>query len=209
MKPSTITQLLVTVICKAVTTARNETVTFLSQHAESFVGQHAESFVSTRAPASSFRLRLTWKNGYMWQESRSERWWCMRCKSSSCAKGSGIEIDKCSRNDSRQQFYFDNNRIRSKKSGRCLERRGRSIKLDTCDSSRNQRWDGLSISQPFQLREAGSNVKCASQHHEPKKGEVIYMTSCKKSRASKTDLWVSACFRSHILMQYIPFSLSS
>ena len=189
MKPSTITQLLVAVISKAVTTARNETITVLSQHAESFVSQNVESFVSTRSPARYFRLRLTWKNGYRWQESRSERWWCMRCKSSSCGKNSGIVIDKCSRSDSRQQFYFDNSRIRSKKSGRCLERRGRSIKLDTCDGSRKQKWDGLSERQPFQLREAGSNAKCASQHHEPKMGEVVYMTSCKKSRASKTDLW--------------------
>jgi len=187
MKPSTLTQLLVAVICKAVTTARNETDTFLSQQAESFVSTN--TFASTKTLARYFRLRLTWKKGYRWQESSSEKWWCMRCKSSSCSKGSGIEVDKCSRNDSRQQFYFDNDRIRSKKSGRCLERRGRSIKLDTCDSSRNQRWDGLSVRQPFQLREVGSTLKCASQHHEPKKGEVVYMTSCKKSRLTKTDLW--------------------
>ncbi len=193
MKPSTLTQLLVAVICKTVTTARNETDTFFSEQAESFVSTQLQirdvPVLPTRTIARYFRLRLTWKSGYKWQGSRSEKWWCMRCKSPSCSRNSGIEITKCSRNDSRQQFYFDNNRIRSKRSGRCLERRGRSIKLDTCDGSRNQRWDGLSTRQPFQLREAGSSVKCASQHHEPKRGEVVYMTSCKKSRASKTDLW--------------------
>jgi len=180
MKPSKFTQLLVALVYKA-TTARNETDALLSQQ--------AEKFVSVRSFTSYFRLRLTWKKGYMWQESSSERWWCMRCKSSSCSTGSAIEIDKCSGNDSRQQFYFDDNRIRSKKSGRCLERRGRSIKLDTCGIARNQKWDGLSVQQPFQLREAGSTVKCASQHHEPRGGEIIYMTSCKKSRFSNTDLW--------------------
>ena len=193
MKPATLTQLFIAVICKAVTTARNETGTFLSQQAENFVSTQLlirdVPVLPTRTITRYFRLRLTWKNGYKWQGSRSERWWCMRCKSSSCSKNSKIEIANCSKNDSRQQFYFDNNRIRSKRSGRCLERRGRSIKLDTCDSSRNQRWDGLSTRQPFEIREAGSTVKCASQHHEPKKGEVVYMTSCKKSRASRTDLW--------------------
>lgn len=216
MKPSTLTQLLVALICNA-TTARNETDTLLSQsqQAENFVAATDNNIESptplptTAAPTplptplpttalptaeptqkrKPFRLRLTWKNGYRWQEKSSERYWCMRCKSLSCSKGSGIELDNCSKNDSRQQFYFDDKRIRSSKSGHCLERRGRSIKLDTCGSSQNQKWDGLSVKQPFQLREAGSTVKCASQHHEPRDGEILYMTSCKKSRASKTDLW--------------------
>lgn len=206
---STLAQLVAALLCKEIA-ARNETDTFFaSQLAEDFVIVGKPTSHPTRPPSrvptsppisrptaaprppdiKSFRLRLTWKKGYMWQEKSSERFWCMRCKSSSCSKGSGIEIDKCSKNDSRQQFYFDENRIRSKKSHQCVERSGRSIKLNNCSSSSRQKWDGLSSKQPFQLRPRGSNLQCASQHHEPREGEILYMTSCKKSRANKTDLW--------------------
>lgn len=140
---------------------------------------------------SYFNLRLFWKKGYRWQESSSEKKWCMQCTSSGCPEGSSIKIDTCDRSDSRQQFYFDNRRIRSRKNKDvCLERQGRSIKLDQCNNSINQKWDELSTSREFQLRIPGNKYKCASQHHHPKKNERVYLTSCKKSIDNKTDKWI-------------------
>eukprot|EP01082_Thalassiosira_pseudonana_P011135 g10557.t1 g10557 contig4:2102746-2103445(-) len=139
-----------------------------------------------------FNLRLNWERGYRWQESSSEKYWCIACTRSSCSKGSGIRIDKCDKGDSRQQFYYDSGRIRSRKNKSvCFERQGRSIKLDSCNTSRSQKWDELSKSRAFQLRIPNNNEKCASQHHHPKDGEDIYMTSCKKSRSNNTDKWIA------------------
>ena len=146
---------------------------------------------NTNTNTKSFRLRLTWKKGYMWQEKSSERFWCMRCKSSSCSKNSAVEIDKCSKNDSRQQFYFDGDRIRSKKSGQCIERRGRSIKLNNCGSSSNQKWGGLSTKQPFQLTPRGSNLQCCSQHHEVNRtSSYIFLSLTKSMLTSHASLSV-------------------
>mmetsp|Transcript_524 Transcript_524/g.1043 ORF Transcript_524/g.1043 Transcript_524/m.1043 type:complete len:187 (+) Transcript_524:35-595(+) len=138
-----------------------------------------------------FNMRLFWKSGYRWQESSSEKKWCMKCKSSKCPKGSGIKIARCSRDDWRQNFFFDDGRIRSRRNKNvCLERQGRSIVLDNCNSSSDQIWDTLRKDEPFQLRIPGNDDKCASQHHHPRDGEKVYMTSCKRSRDSQSDKWI-------------------
>ena len=67
--------------------------------------------VRQRNLGSYFNMRLYWKNGYLWQESPSEKKWCMMCKSGSCPKGSGIKIARCNRDDYRQQFFFDEGRM--------------------------------------------------------------------------------------------------
>eukprot|EP00956_Cyclotella_meneghiniana_P028135 scaffold64934_cov55-Cyclotella_meneghiniana.AAC.2 len=139
-----------------------------------------------------FNLRMYWQKGYKWQDSNSEKFWCIECTRSSCSKGSDIRIARCDRKDSRQQFYYDNGRIRSRKNkSMCFERKGRQIKLDSCDGSNSQKWDELSTTRAFQLRIPGNSVFCGSQHHHPKDGENVYMTSCKKSRSNKTDKWIA------------------
>ncbi|KAL9191262.1 hypothetical protein ACHAXT_000968 [Thalassiosira profunda] len=138
-----------------------------------------------------FNLRLFWKEGYNWQMSHNERKWCMRCRSGNCSRGSGIRIARCNRDDSRQHWFFDDGRIRSRKNKKaCLERDGRSIHLRTCNQSVSQIWDTLRKDEPFQLRIPGVASKCASQHHHPKEGERLYMTSCKRSMFSQTDKWM-------------------
>lgn len=83
-----------------------------------------------------------WYVFYRWQEKSSEKFWCIECTRSSCSKGSGIRIDNCNRKDSRQQFYFDGGRIRSRKNkSMCFERKGRQIKLDSCNNSKSQKVD--------------------------------------------------------------------
>ena len=94
---STLAQLVAALLCKEIA-ARNETDTFFaSQLAEDFVIVGQPTSHPTRPPPrvptsppisrptaaprppdiTSFRLRLTWKKGYMWQEKSSERFWCM------------------------------------------------------------------------------------------------------------------------------------
>jgi hypothetical protein len=36
-----------------------------------------------------FRLRMNWEDGYGWQESNSERFWCMECEGN-CGEGDEI-----------------------------------------------------------------------------------------------------------------------
>lgn len=140
-----------------------------------------------------FNLKLYWQQGYRWQGSSSERKWCMKCRSNNCSDGTGIKIARCDKDDPRQQFYFDNRRIRSRKNnGMCLKRYGRYIALDGCDNSdSDQVWSNLRTDGgPFELQIPGNGSKCASQHHHPKDGEKVYMNSCKLAQRSTTDKWV-------------------
>ena len=139
---------------------------------------------------SYFNMRLFWKEGYRWQENPAERKWCMKCQNNRCSRGTGIKIAKCNRDDWRQHFFFSEGRIRSRRNKDvCLKRDGRSIVLSNCSNSQNQKWDTLRKDREFQLRPPGNSEKCASQHHEPKEGEKVYMTSCKRSRSCRTDKW--------------------
>ncbi|KAL7554498.1 hypothetical protein ACHAWF_018089, partial [Thalassiosira exigua] len=70
-----------------------------------------------------FNLRLYWRSGYRWQESSSEKKFCLHCRLNSCSRGSGVKVMKCNRNDSRQHFFFSDGRIRSRKNtAACLQR---------------------------------------------------------------------------------------
>ena len=138
-----------------------------------------------------FNIKMYWTEGYRWQGRPYEKKFCMQCTLNNCPQGSGIKVERCDRSDLRQQFFFDSGSIRSKRNNDvCLERSGRSIKLESCNGSVHQLWDVLTKDGPFQLRIPGNEDKCASQHHHPKRGEKIYMTSCKKSVLNNTDKWV-------------------
>ena len=153
----------------------------------------ASAFSTSRRKAAYFKMRMYWQRGYYWQESSTERFWCMKCSRIDCGKGSRIKIDKCSNSDSRQQWFFSSGRIRSRKNkSQCIERTGggRYLALSTCDNSRHQKWDRLQKDNAFQLRIPGKDEKCLSQHHHPKKDEELYMTSCKKSSRNRTDKWI-------------------
>lgn len=137
-------------------------------------------------------IRLFWDRSYRWQETSKETFWCMTCSSSSCEKNSKVEVKWCNRSDSRQQWYFDRDKIRSRKNKRmCLQRSGRSIKLKPCSRSKYQKWSELRKDKPFELQIPGNSDKCASQHHHPKDREEIYMESCKLAEKADTSKWVA------------------
>ena len=50
---------------------------------------HDSNSGSTTKPTGGFRLRLYWQNGYNWQDSSKERFWCMQCRGG-CQNGDAI-----------------------------------------------------------------------------------------------------------------------
>lgn len=149
------------------------------------------SSIAHREQQSYFNLKIFWEQGFRWQGSTTERKWCMTCRSSKCSNGTGIKVSRCDKDDPRQQFYFDDRRIRSRKNkDMCLKRYGRYIALDDCSRSSDQVWSNLRTDAPFELQIPGNESKCASQHHHPKDGEKVYMNSCKLARSAHTDKWV-------------------
>lgn len=138
-----------------------------------------------------FNLRLFWDRSYRWQESSRETFWCMACTPSTCEPGSKVDLEWCDRNDDSQQWYFDNYKIRSRKNKQmCLQRFGRSIKLQSCTRSKYQKWNELRKDMPFELQIPGNTDSCASQHHHPKAKEEIYMETCKLAEKADTSKWV-------------------
>jgi hypothetical protein len=138
-----------------------------------------------------FNLRLFWQKGYRWQESTRETFWCLTCDNSDCDQGSKVEVKWCDRDDSRQQWYFDNGKVRSRKNkSQCLQRYGREIRLRSCTRSKYQKWAGLRKDMPFEMQIPGSTEKCISQHHHPKEGEELYMEDCKLAEKTDTSHWV-------------------
>jgi len=48
---------------------------------------------SLRNDDAGFRLKLYWRDGYYWQESRKETWWCMSCGSNGhCKKNEAMHL---------------------------------------------------------------------------------------------------------------------
>lgn len=46
-----------------------------------------------------FRLKLYWRDGYYWQESSKETFWCMSCKRGSCKKNEVMRLVSDSPNE--------------------------------------------------------------------------------------------------------------
>lgn len=155
----------------------------------------------TRRPTSSpttrsFRLRLYWKPGYYWQESRREMWFCMECRGS-CRSGDSVYVDTCQSRSVRQQFLAAGDTIRPVHDpSLCLTVTGydeeKPIRVYRCGGSRgqHQRFDGFNMQERFELHPRGDSKRCVSQMHHPKKYERIYPESCKKTRDHDTTYWV-------------------
>ena len=61
----------------------------------------------TGSTSESFSLRIYWEEGYMWQESPEEMWWCLRCDSTrpECEAGRRVYTTDCN-NDMTTKFQF-------------------------------------------------------------------------------------------------------
>ena len=136
-------------------------------------------------PYHNTRLRLYWEEGYTWQESTRESFWCMmydyrgqpgtgRCwygdKSGPCTRDE-LFIARCN-DDKRQRFsiiFIDDNEVMFKVSrdNRCFQRNGQKIQLRECDPSNDlQRWyaqRGRFFQRRFEISNVALPDYCATQ----------------------------------------------
>ncbi|KAL7538188.1 hypothetical protein ACHAXR_008358 [Thalassiosira sp. AJA248-18] len=144
---------------------------------------------------SKFRLRLYWQNGYYWQESRREMWWCMECRNQ-CNSGDIIYIDHCD-SSTRQRFTSVDDTIRPYNNpSLCLTTTGYSeanpLRLKPCDDvRRDQKFAGFKENERFELQPKGMTGRCVSQMHHPKKYERVYPEDCRKTRNHDTTYWIT------------------
>jgi len=134
------------------------------------------------------RIRLYWKRGYYWQESRKEKKWCME----GSRDGETIDVQKCDSSSSQQFRFIDGNpgQIQSCRNSKlCFEMKGSTVKLDTCDSNdRDQEFKRDGKNSKFKL-EPRSRSGCLTQEHHPKSGEKVYATSCRRAQKDETVYW--------------------
>mgnify|MGYP000570527716 CR=1 FL=1 len=148
---------------------------------------------TTAAPTTgTFRLRLYWKRGYYWQESRREVWWCMECRNN-CKSGDSIWVDHCD-SSIRQQFFTVDGTIRPVDNpSLCITQTGYSeskpLRVYPCDKQSDQQWDGIKFDGRFELHPKGKSDRCVSQMHHPKRFEKVYPEDCRKTRRHDTTYW--------------------
>lgn len=160
---------------------------------------HAEGFMksqsSTSKPLGGFRIRLYWEQGYNWQDSSKERFWCMECRGN-CSNGDDIQIETCDYS-SRQKFIAIGKTIRpAANPDHCITTTGYSgksdpISLRSCTGGSNQNFLELKSYGKFELQPEGNIDRCLSQHHHPKAKEVIYPEKCDKTRSFDTTYWTT------------------
>lgn len=164
----------------------------------------------------SFRLKMYWEDGYMWQDSPDETEWCATFDydgypgTGQCWYGD--ETERCNpeemyiadcRKDLRQAFVFvpvssDEVLVQlGNGDDRCWERDGRAVLLRPCDPINPlQRWYPLNGSfqsgDKFELSQKDFDTQCVANAHHPKPGEVVEMHFCEALRLpdSETSYWV-------------------
>mmetsp|Transcript_15146 Transcript_15146/g.23470 ORF Transcript_15146/g.23470 Transcript_15146/m.23470 type:complete len:356 (-) Transcript_15146:1976-3043(-) len=161
----------------------------------------SSSLAKTRAnKETGFRLKMYWETGYYWQEITTEKFWCMACPSGEeCNRNDKMELRNCN-NKSNEDAQFvatpvrKGHQFRIANTNLCLQksRRGSAIRLKPCNAKNKwQHFVGLkSDGKRFNLKPSTSSKRCLSQHHHPKKGEIIYAETCYKAHRVDTGYWV-------------------
>lgn len=179
------------------------------------------SFSPTSKPTflNKFRLRLYWKQGYFWQESYEESWFCLACATcddnlfnsscnlqEQCEEGMLLGLVGCEPGKEgkikgvdftiKKNLFDDKNKgdmISLYGSDLCISRKGRDVSLQKCTGSKDQRWNGFHPEEEFELQPSGKkrDDKCLTQHHHPKRGERIFAEKCQTARKTKTSLWIT------------------
>jgi len=155
--------------------------------------------------SSMFRLKMYWEEGYDWQQSSREKFYCMECEGN-CREGNDVEIGHCgfeSEDILWQHRNMDDNgetQLQIVGTNLCMDMvddsgdaiSARVVSLMECDDSRdaqrfraqNGDWDDYR----FELETDGGD--CISQEHHPKKNEDLYEQSCSNARGDDTSYWV-------------------
>jgi len=147
-----------------------------------------------------FRLKLYWETGYYWQESTTEKFWCMSCPGGECKRNDHIELRDCEEKSNEDaQFVATSigkgHQFRVINTNLCLQKSKRTvaINLEPCNT-RNmlQHFVGFKTDgKRFDLKPSTKTKRCLSQHHHPKRGEIIYAETCFKAHRVDTGYWVA------------------
>jgi len=160
------------------------------------------------AKITTFRLRLYWQDGYDWQDSSREKYYCASCEGS-CSPGNDLELGHCDEDDEDNDpdgvWQFINadreGKVQIQMYGTDLcwemvsdsgdETSSRVVSLARCDTDRSRQWfrsgEGDFDSYRFELKT--SSGKCVSSKHHPKKNEDMYETSCSTAEGDDTNFW--------------------
>jgi hypothetical protein len=169
---------------------------------------------SPSAPSPSvvepFLLKLYWQYAYLWQGEKFERKWCLQCDDGTpgCQTGDSLRIRVCDDDPNRiynTEFEFVETtagvvRIRDPVSNTCMtgETSGSNanrIRMRTCSDSRaDQTWWTAGLGSftdggRFELHPAGTTDLCATIHHHPRDGEVLFLRPCYLPRRDTTSYW--------------------
>ena len=144
---------------------------------------------------SNYRLRLYWEDGYYWQESYDEMFFCM------VSSGDKVKIETCGSGNTRWEIVplsGQGDQIRKSGSNQCIELIGsRAIALRGCDASvTRQRWMavmGAFNDYRFDIRPVRDLAKCLTQHHHPKPGEDVFAEFCSTAHQHTTGESCVAC----------------
>mmetsp|Transcript_36091 Transcript_36091/g.87134 ORF Transcript_36091/g.87134 Transcript_36091/m.87134 type:complete len:384 (+) Transcript_36091:168-1319(+) len=150
---------------------------------------------TTNPILASSRLRLYWEEGYRWQGSRDETFWCMECNNN-CRENDSVYVDVCDRS-TRQQFSVVGDTIRPTSNPTlCLTATGyysedKPIRIKRCKQDEwDQKFVGFDDNGRFEIQPKGREDLCVSQMHHPKPFERVYPESCSKTRKHDTTYWV-------------------
>lgn len=171
---------------------------------------------------NSFQLRLFWEEGMIWQGNTNERSWCAECEGN-CEEGEYIEIKECNDRKMDQKWILNKNKFMPlSNTDVCftvIEGREK-IKLQNCDdnndnildnnngnnstiTSRTQLFSGVNKKREFQIHPLNNKNLCLTQHHHPKSGERLMVTSCLRAEANDankyddTSRWDIGTFEGH------------
>ena len=142
-----------------------------------------------------FKLGMYWERGYLWQEKKYRKDWCAQCKKR-CGKGDLLYTRKCNSRSRRQYFVVVGNTLRpASRKNICVSRTGnggKKIRLQDCDGSDTQNWEGIKFDERFELTVMNNgDVRCFSQHHHPRPKENLFMERCDYARYYDTSFWVT------------------
>jgi len=157
-----------------------------------------------RFNGNEFRLKLYWEEGYYWQESTNEKWWCMSCEDDgNCVLGAKMKLRDCKLKSDLDTTFIatsysdDGHQLRVTNTNLCLQKMGarRAIKLKKCMKPRSkhlrlQLFKGYKPNEKFDLRPSSYSDRCLSNHHHPKAREVLYAETCEKAHRSETGYWI-------------------
>jgi len=143
-----------------------------------------------------FMIKLYWEQGYYWQETRSERRFCVDC-SGDCRSGR-VKIRQCDYKREKQFWRYNGGKLESKVSpGYCMSysgsaSRGEKIELKECE--RATKFQGI-LTPPnqnrFKWHPLGNNQLCMTNPHHPRDNEELRFNDCETAYRDETAFWVT------------------